>query len=210
MTLADVCTHLYTETQGKERREAFDYLLGKIAHPDKGSEFEKKLGKARFFFRMPGIGRLAARVGMWYLQRQEYDVFLLESDNKVIGHTGFQSHPNGWHIFSVEVDSDYRGKGLAQLMIEDFIKKDLVLIDFFANWCMPCLMMAPIINDLSKKFKGKIEFGKVNIEDNQELANEFNIVSIPNFILFKDGKQIEQFIGSMPFEKFEKKLQPLI
>ena len=91
-----------------------------------------------------------------------------------------------------------------------FIKKDLVLVDFSADWCMPCLMMNPIINDLSKKFKGKIEFGKVNIENNPKLTNEFNIVSIPNFILFKKGKQIEQFIGSMPFENFEKKLQPLI
>lgn len=99
---------------------------------------------------------------------------------------------------------------LSKKEFEDFIKKDLVLVDFSADWCMPCLMMNPIMNDLSEKFKGKIEFGKVNIEDNLELAHEFNIVSIPNFILFKEGKQIEQFIGSMTFEDFEKKLQPLI
>ena len=96
---------------------------------------------------------------------------------------------------------------LSKKEFEDFIKKDLVLVDFFADWCMPCLMMAPIIDDLSKKFKGKIKFGKVNIEDNQELAQGFDIVSIPNFILFKDGKQIEQFIGSMTFENFEKRLK---
>ena len=99
---------------------------------------------------------------------------------------------------------------LSKKEFEDFIKKDLALVDFFADWCMPCLMMAPIIDNLSEKFKEKIEFGKVNIEDNQKLAQEFDIVSIPNFILFKDGKQIEQFIGSMPFEDFEKKLKKFI
>lgn len=88
----------------------------------------------------------------------------------------------------------------------DYIKDNLVLIDFTADWCMPCLIMAPVIDELSEKFKGKIKFGKVNIEDNQELAQKFDIVSLPNFVLFKDGKQIEQFIGAMPSEDFEKKL----
>ena len=85
------------------------------------------------------------------------------------------------------------------------VEKGLWLADFFADWCMPCLMMAPVIDELSEKFKGKIKFGKVSIEDNQELAQKFGIFSIPNFILFKDGKQVEQFIGSMPIEDFEKK-----
>ena len=93
---------------------------------------------------------------------------------------------------------------------EDFIKGDFTLVDFFADWCMPCVMMAPIIDELSEKFKGKVKFGKVNIEDNQELAQKFGIVSIPNFILFKDGKQIEQFMGSMPSEDFEKKLKGFV
>ena len=93
---------------------------------------------------------------------------------------------------------------------EDFIKKDLVLVDFFADWCIPCVMMSPIIDELSGKFKGKIKFGKVNIEDNQKLAQKFDVVSIPNFILFKEGKQADQFIGSMTSEEFEKKLNKFI
>jgi len=93
---------------------------------------------------------------------------------------------------------------------EEYIKKGSVLIDFAADWCMPCLMMAPVIDELSEKFKGKIKFGKVNVEDNQELAQKFSIVSIPNFILFKDGKQIEQFIGSISAEEFEEKLKKFI
>ncbi len=89
---------------------------------------------------------------------------------------------------------------------EDFIKEGIVLIDFFAEWCMPCLMMAPVIEDLSEKFEGKMKFGKVNVGDNEEIARRFNVNSIPNFTLFKDGKVIEQFIGAMSGEEFEEKL----
>jgi len=89
---------------------------------------------------------------------------------------------------------------------ENFTKEGFVLIDFFAEWCMPCLMMAPIIDQLSEKFEGKIKFGKISVEDNQEIAKKFNVSSIPNFTLFKDGKVIEQFIGSMSSEVLEEKL----
>lgn len=93
---------------------------------------------------------------------------------------------------------------------ESFIKKGNILVDFFAEWCMPCVMMAPVIEELSQKFKGKIKFGKVNIEDNQQLANKFSVRSIPNFILFKDGKQIEQFVGAISEDEFEEKLNRII
>ncbi len=90
---------------------------------------------------------------------------------------------------------------------EDFIKEGVVLIDFFAEWCMPCLMMSPVIDELSEKFKGKIKFGKVNVGDNEEIAKKFNVSSIPNFTLLKDGKVIEQFVGSISGEEFEEKLK---
>ena len=89
---------------------------------------------------------------------------------------------------------------------ESYTKSGLVLIDFFAEWCMPCLTMAPILDELSETFKGKIKIGKVSVEDNQELAQKFSVSSIPNFVLFKDGKKIDQFVGSMSEEDFEDKL----
>ena len=89
---------------------------------------------------------------------------------------------------------------------DDFVREGLVLIDFFAEWCMPCLMMSPIIEELSKKFKGKIKFGKVNIGNNEEIARKFDVSSIPNFTLFKNGKVIEQIIGAVSAEEFEEKL----
>ncbi len=90
---------------------------------------------------------------------------------------------------------------------ESFIKSGTVLVDFFADWCMPCVMMAPVIEELNGKFKGKIKFGKVNIEDNQILAQKFGVRSIPNFVLFKDGKISKQFIGSRSEEDFEEELK---
>jgi len=92
----------------------------------------------------------------------------------------------------------------------EFIKNGVVLIDFFAEWCMPCVMMGPVIDELSEKFRGKIKFGKVNIDENRELAQKFNISSIPNFVIFKDGTPAEQFVGGMSEEDFEEKLNDFL
>jgi thioredoxin 1 len=88
-----------------------------------------------------------------------------------------------------------------------FISKGFVFVDFFAEWCMPCLMMSPIIDELAEKFKGKIKFGKVNVDDNQQIAGKYKVQSIPNMILFKDGKQISQFIGGSSADELEEKLK---
>jgi len=92
---------------------------------------------------------------------------------------------------------------------EDFISDGIVLVDFFAEWCMPCLMMAPVIDDLSETFEGKIKFAKVNIDDNSDIARKFHVSSIPNFVVFKDGEPVEQFVGAISIEEFENKLNKL-
>ena len=89
---------------------------------------------------------------------------------------------------------------------ENYTKSGLALIDFFAEWCMPCVMMSPVIDELAGKFDGKIKFGKVNVDENGDLAGKFGVRSIPNFVLMKDGKVLEQFMGAMPAEDFEEKL----
>ena len=89
----------------------------------------------------------------------------------------------------------------------EFIKNGMAFVDFFAEWCMPCVMMAPIMDELSEKFHGKIKFGKVNVDDNKEIAQKFNIMSIPNMILFKDGKKVSQFIGAVSQDELENKLR---
>ena len=93
---------------------------------------------------------------------------------------------------------------------EEFIKEGTVLIDFYADWCMPCVMMGPIVEDMSEKFEGKIKFGKVNIEDSQAIAQKFNVNSIPNFVVFKDGKVEKQFVGGMAEDDFEDRLKEVL
>jgi thioredoxin 1 len=95
---------------------------------------------------------------------------------------------------------------LTNTEFEEFTKKGVVFIDFFAEWCMPCLMMAPIIEELNEKLGDKVKFGKVNVGDNEALARKFNISSIPNFVLFKDGKVAEQFVGAISGEELENRI----
>ena len=90
---------------------------------------------------------------------------------------------------------------------EGFIKRGLVLVDFFADWCMPCVMMAPVMEDLSKKLEGKIKFGKIDVDENSAIAQKLRIFSIPNFILFKDGAVITIFVGAMSADDFEERLR---
>ena len=89
---------------------------------------------------------------------------------------------------------------------DDFTKEGLVLIDFFADYCMPCMRMVPVIEDLSQKFKGKIKFGKVDVSENGKIAQKFGVSSIPNFTILKDGKVVDQIIGDVGEEELEKKL----
>lgn len=70
-----------------------------------------------------------------------------------------------------------------------------VLIDFWASWCGPCKMMGPIVEQISDELEGKVKVGKINIDEQDALANQFNIMSIPTFMLFKNGKPVAQDVG---------------
>jgi len=79
---------------------------------------------------------------------------------------------------------------------KEVLKSDLpVLVDFWASWCGPCMMAAPVLEELSKKYEGKIKFGKVNVDENQRLAEKYGILSIPTVIVFREGKEVERQIG---------------
>ncbi|MBE7039795.1 MAG: thioredoxin [Ruminococcaceae bacterium] len=86
---------------------------------------------------------------------------------------------------------------------EEVLNSDIpVLLDFWASWCGPCRMLSPIISEISEEYEGKIKVGKVNIDDEQELSMDFNIVSIPTVIYFKDGKVQETLVGYREKEEF--------
>jgi thioredoxin 1 len=73
-----------------------------------------------------------------------------------------------------------------------------VLVDFWAAWCGPCKMIAPIIDQLADEFDGKVKVAKLNVDDNRELAARFKVMSIPTILLFKDGEVVNQLIGARP------------
>lgn len=82
-----------------------------------------------------------------------------------------------------------------------------VLVDFWAPWCGPCKMMGPVIDEVAKELDGKVKVGKVNVDEFGELAQQYNILSIPTFIVFKGGQVAEQFSGAMPKEVLIQKLE---
>ena len=85
-----------------------------------------------------------------------------------------------------------------------------VLVDFWASWCGPCRMMAPIIEDLAEDYDGTAKIGKLSTEENPAITGEYGIISIPTMIIFKDGKPAEQIIGVVPKEAIAKKLDAIL
>ncbi|MCW1292335.1 MAG: thioredoxin [Candidatus Rehaiarchaeum fermentans] len=74
-------------------------------------------------------------------------------------------------------------------------KSKVSIVDFWAEWCMPCRMLEPVMEELEKELKGKIDFYRVNVDENPELAARFGIESIPTLFIFKEGKPVDEIIG---------------
>ena len=75
------------------------------------------------------------------------------------------------------------------------VSEGVVLVDFFADWCGPCKMLAPVLEQLASEYEGKVKVIKVNVDDEMDLAGQFNVVSIPNMVLFKDGEPVNATMG---------------
>ena len=89
---------------------------------------------------------------------------------------------------------------------EALAKGELLMVDFWAAWCGPCRMLAPMVDDLAAQYEGKAVVGKVNVDEEQELAIRYGVMSIPTVIFFKDGKEIDRKVGVMPPDAFTKVL----
>ncbi len=101
-------------------------------------------------------------------------------------------------------------KNLSDSDFKDFINKsNLTLIDFYADWCAPCHMVSPSIEELSREMEG-VEFGKINVDHEQENAAELGIMSIPTLLIFSKGKLVDRLTGAVPKETIKERLGKFI
>lgn len=85
-----------------------------------------------------------------------------------------------------------------------------LVVDFWATWCGPCRMIAPIVSELAEAYDGKLTVGKCDVEENEDLATEFGIRNIPTILFFKSGEVVDKLVGAVSKAKLEEKFQALL
>ena len=91
---------------------------------------------------------------------------------------------------------------------EDVLKSKMpVVVDFWAVWCTPCRIVSPTIEELAKDYEGKVKVGKLNVDENQNTAGKFGIMSIPTVMIFKNGQVIKTMIGAQGKDKYKKEIE---
>ena len=111
-------------------------------------------------------------------------------------------------------DSKKQGKSLSNkpMQVTDATFKEmirnhpLVVVDCWAPWCAPCHMVAPVVEEMARDYAGRILFGKLNVDENREVATRYQIMGIPTLLVFKNGKLVDRIVGAMPRQMLEPKI----
>lgn len=99
---------------------------------------------------------------------------------------------------------------LTEQNFDEIIKEGVVMVDFWAPWCGPCRMIAPVIDNLATQYEGKAKVCKVNTDEQQDLATKFGIRSIPTIFFYKNGEKVDEMIGAATEQEFKDKLDGLL
>ncbi|MBQ7915204.1 MAG: thioredoxin [Firmicutes bacterium] len=93
---------------------------------------------------------------------------------------------------------------------QEVLQSDIpVMVDFYADWCGPCKMVAPIVEALSKEYEGKVKIGKLNVDESVAIAQKYNVMSIPTLLFIKNGQVVDQIVGAIPKPSIQQKLNAL-
>ncbi len=94
---------------------------------------------------------------------------------------------------------------------KEVIASDIpVLVDFYADWCGPCKMMAPLVKDLAQKYDGKLKVGKINVDENPEISMKYKVMSIPTFIFFRKGEKKDSITGAVSRNDLDRAVQQIL
>ncbi len=100
---------------------------------------------------------------------------------------------------------------LSDETMDEFVSEyPLALVDFWAEWCGPCKMLIPVLDELAKDMHGKVAIGKVNVDENRGKSGEYGISSIPTLMIYKDGEMVKRLVGALPKDALKKELENFI
>ena len=105
------------------------------------------------------------------------------------------------------METNVNDKNFKQEVLESNLP---ALVDFWAEWCGPCRMVAPVVEQISKEYKGKLKVCKLNVDDSPKTASSYDIMSIPTLAIFKNGKVVDKIVGALPKAELETAIKPHI